>query len=618
MANAKSTQSLNAFKEQKVTRIPFGKLKRWSGNVRTVKPSSAADKELVANIRTNGVLQALVVFKDQNGSDSYLVAAGGRRYGSLEVLFAEGQINENTLIDCNEVDEKDALAISLSENLKESMHPADSFAAYSKLISQGKTVSEIAKQFGKSSKEVEKLLKLSAVAPEIIEAFKEDKISLDCVMAFTVSDDQSRQLECFNTNKRNLHPSNIRSILLATTVRSDDKLVTFVGLDAYKKAGGTITSDMFNTKVVYLNDIELLNELASQKLQEAADNLFAMGWSWVRTDIGFHEFHKFRSENGELVGVPDEINTKIAELENEQNELYALDESTEEQDERMSAIEDELEALEESKEAYRQFTPAQLSFGGCAVFLDGAGGLVVRKGLFTKDAHAEYLKSINPVAEGSEAATKAEKSELESKGTESEALLVHLGDYKAQAIQADLAKNCEVAFDLMVFSMADRLLSFNYASPMDMRPNKRAFTAGDIESTKAGVELSRIYAELPLNWMEIEDDEERFQKFSALKKSEKASIMSYCVAISTTTGAKHESGVMSALLKSLSFDLNKYWAPTTENYFSRVSKDTLLSIGGELEGEEWTKKSASAKKSELAKLLPTLDKIKGWLPVCMR
>lgn len=603
-------------KEQNLVRIPFSKLQRWSGNVRTVKSATVADKELIANIRVNGVLQALVVFKAEGKKEVYMVAAGGRRYGSLEVLFAEGAIKEDTLIDCNLVEEKDALAISLAENLKESMHPADSFVAYKAMVDSGKSVAEVAKQFGKSKTDVEKLLKLASVAPDIIEVFKAGKMSLDTVMAFTVIEDHSKQLECFNGNKKNLHAHIIRSQLLASTLSSNDRLVKFITLQAYKKAGGSVTNDMFNQNTVYLNDIQLVNELAATKLQEAAVIVSAEGWKWSEASLSYLDTHKYRTVHGEFVGLPAEIDQKIVELEKERDELWELDETTDEQDERQSEIDTELETLEESKEAYRKFTPEQLAHGGVGIYLDGEGTLVVRRGLFRKEDFAAYTKAQNP-EQGESSGDDDSGSAPEVKGTESEALLVDLGDYKAQAIHAELAQNPDAAYDLLVYTMASRLIEVGYGSPLELRPQMRHFNAADINLTKAAKVLDDIKAALPLSWLEIEDEAEQFTAFGALSKNEKNRIMAYCVSIATTTGAKRENGVMSALLKRINFDLNKYWAPTAENYFGRVSKDTLLKIGGDIEGEEWAKQSAGSKKSELAKLLPTLEKIKGWLPACL-
>ena len=46
---------------QSVVNIPFNKLVRSPKNVRVVNPDISADRELIANIRANGVLQNLVV-----------------------------------------------------------------------------------------------------------------------------------------------------------------------------------------------------------------------------------------------------------------------------------------------------------------------------------------------------------------------------------------------------------------------------------------------------------------------------------------------------------------------------------------------------------------------------
>lgn len=64
------------------------------------------------------------------------------------------------------------------------MHPADQFDAFKQQIDAGKTIEETADAFGVSATVVRKRMKLAAVAPEIMKAFRKDEIDLNAVAAY--------------------------------------------------------------------------------------------------------------------------------------------------------------------------------------------------------------------------------------------------------------------------------------------------------------------------------------------------------------------------------------------------------------------------------------------------
>src|SRR3546814_18692359 len=73
------------------------------------------------------------------------------------------------------------------------MHPADEFEAFAALIEQGKTIEDVAARFGVSPHVVKRRMRLASVAPELIAAYRAGEMSLDALMAFTVSKDRERQ-----------------------------------------------------------------------------------------------------------------------------------------------------------------------------------------------------------------------------------------------------------------------------------------------------------------------------------------------------------------------------------------------------------------------------------------
>ena len=77
--------------------------------------------------------------------------------------------------------------------MREAMHPADQFDAFKKLADEGKGEEEIAARFGVTPQVVRQRLKLAVVSPKLLALYRKAEITLDCLMAFTVSDDHKQQ-----------------------------------------------------------------------------------------------------------------------------------------------------------------------------------------------------------------------------------------------------------------------------------------------------------------------------------------------------------------------------------------------------------------------------------------
>jgi len=175
------------------TSIPLGKLVAWNGNVRKTAGADTALAELAASITAHGVLQSLVVRRDKKGR--FAVVAGGRRLAALQSLAKAGSITADYAVPCQVVpDDADATEISLAENaVREQMHPADEFEAFRELTDKGMSAADIAARFGVTDKVVEKRLKLSRVSPVILDAYRAEKLDLEQVMAFAITDDHKAQ-----------------------------------------------------------------------------------------------------------------------------------------------------------------------------------------------------------------------------------------------------------------------------------------------------------------------------------------------------------------------------------------------------------------------------------------
>jgi ParB family chromosome partitioning protein len=182
--------------------------------------------------------------------------------------------------------EMDPIEISLLENvMRDDMHPADQFEAFARLHQdgQGLGIEEITARFGVSAHTVRQRLRLSAVSPRLLQAYRDEALSLDEVMAFAVTGDQAEQErvhEQLQDWQRN--PDTIRRLLTHSLVPATDRKVIFVGLDAYTAAGGTVQRDLFSEdRGGWITDAALLERLVAEHLEQAAETVRAEGWKWV-------------------------------------------------------------------------------------------------------------------------------------------------------------------------------------------------------------------------------------------------------------------------------------------------------------------------------------------------
>lgn len=173
--------------------------------------------------------------------------------------------------------------VSLAENIERApLHPLDQFRAFQAMREKGMTEEEIAAAFFVDVKVVKQRLRL--VSPSLLDVDAEDGMTLEMLMAFTVSPDHDRQEQVWAAIKDGWQkePYTIRRLLTETTVRASDKRALFVGIDAYEAVGGCLLRDLFQSDDGgWLQDPALLDRLVTEKLKLVADEIAGEGWKWV-------------------------------------------------------------------------------------------------------------------------------------------------------------------------------------------------------------------------------------------------------------------------------------------------------------------------------------------------
>ncbi len=274
--------------------IELSKLAASKNNVRKTY-SEDGIKEMKASLLAHGLMQNLVVKKS---GDKFEVVSGNRRLVALQQLEKEGKLGKNNLINCRVmIAGESSQELSLAENvIREEMHPADEYEAFSELMKdKSNTVEKIALRFGVTKKHVEQRLLLGRLAPELMKAFRAEKIDLDCLMAFTICDDHKKQISVFKSlSQWDKRPATIRSKFTDKMVDADSDSAKLVGEAVYLKAGGTIKGDLFS-KQRYFENKALLDKLVNAKIKLEVDKLTAEGWGFVEVgqDYGYDFTSKF-------------------------------------------------------------------------------------------------------------------------------------------------------------------------------------------------------------------------------------------------------------------------------------------------------------------------------------
>ncbi|WP_129792600.1 ParB/RepB/Spo0J family partition protein [Sphingosinicella sp. CPCC 101087] len=267
--------------------VPLNKLLLSPRNVRKTPAPDLDIESMAASIRSKGLLQNLVVSESPTGKGFYEVDAGGCRLRALQLLVERKELPRNWPVPCLVVPRDDATEASLAENLRIPMNPADEFRAFATIIDcyesggivdRSERIANCARRFGVTERHVEQRLRLADLAPEILDALRENRISLDAAKAYASYPDHKLQMKVFAAEEKKGswgHSAKaIRDAMRGKVYSIDHPAVIYVGLDAYRAAGGRIERELFmgtEDKDVIL-DPSIVDKLCAKRTAEDAQH----------------------------------------------------------------------------------------------------------------------------------------------------------------------------------------------------------------------------------------------------------------------------------------------------------------------------------------------------------
>ncbi len=651
--------------------IPFNKLVLSQANVRRVKAGISIE-ELAEDIARRSLLQGLTVRPqlDENGAETgmYEVPAGGRRYRALQLLVKQKRMAKTAPVPCV-IRDADAATLaeedSLAENVQRApLHPLDQFRAFQTLREKGLSEEEIAATFFIGVNVVRQRLRLAAVSEKLLEVYADDGMSLEQLIAFTVSTDHARQEAVWATvgDTYNDTPHHIRRMLTEQTVRASDKRARFVGLEDYETAGGIVLRDLFEADDGgWLQDAALLDRLVADKLKAEAETIAAEGWKWIEVAVDFPYGHTRTLR--ELDGVEKEMTAKekktLKALNTEQAKIEAeyqdAEEVPDEVDRRLGEIQEAIETLEERP---LTFDPDQVKRAGAFISISSDGRLRVERGFVRPEDEApepgesgeegehssddESDPTSTPSIQRTVITLGGNSAEVDDEDEEDgikplpERLVTELTVYRTLALRDAVGGNPHVAITVLLHKLVRDAFRHRAAiSCLDASVREVHFPAqpdglNDGPSAKAVEERHAGWKrDLP------DDDDALWDWLNRLDDASRMALLAHCVSYGVNAlyergdryggsaisphGVQQRIAEADRLAHALDLDMAEVgWRPTVANYFGRITKPRILESVREAKGEQAVQLIDHLKKPDMAKEAERLLAECDWLPEPLR
>jgi ParB family chromosome partitioning protein len=646
--------------------IPFNLLVLSQANVRRVKAGVSIDA-LATDIARRGLLQSLTVRpqRDAEGVDTGLfeVPAGGRRFRALQSLVKAKRMAKTQPVPCIVRDDAEVSAEedSLAENThREALHPLDQFRAMQQLVAKGDQVEAIAATFMTTPAVVRQRLKLASVSPALHEIYADDGMSLDQLMAFSVSDDHARQEALWEllVHSHNRSPAFIRQRLTEDTVRASDRRARFIGIDAYVEAGGCVLRDLFEAdNGGWLQDAALLDRLVVEKLNAEAERIRTEGWKWIAVAVDFPYGHLdgLRELDSLPAALTEDENARAEALKDEADAIEAEYENVrdlpDEVEKRITALDEELAGLLERPPV---FDLAEMTVAGAFVSLEMDGTLCVERGwvrpedepVVEADETAIEADFIGPRQPGEETSQSApdnsgdggqEGDDEEEEGIKPlpDRLMSELTAQRTIALQDAFAQSPSIAFAAVLHSLVLSVFYYGRTETclglslhQTSFPNQPPGMKDSLPAKSIAARHARWEERLPAS------DRELWDALALLDGDDQAVLFAHCAAygvsalwepVSRYDGRVSAHGVARrldhshVLARAVGLDMvTAGWTPMVDNYLGRVTKPRILMAVSEAKGDHTAGLIDHLKKGDMAREAERLLEGSGWLPEPLR
>ena len=577
-------------------------------NVRRTAANPALLAQLKSDIAARGVLQNLIGFAIPKKTGKFEITAGGRRLASVHELIGDGALPKDYAIPVLVLnDSSNASETSLAENYqRQPMNPADECTAFRHFIDvNGASLEDVAKRFGVTTRFVEGRIRLAGLATSVFEALRDGAISLDAAQAYGTTSDTDRQEAVFEQMSRsyNRHDANIiRRMMTDETISGDHRLAKLVGRDAFIAAGGRIEADLFakDADEIWL-DSALVASLAAEKMEVAAASLGGFGTVVTVLDgrPAWDQTQTLRPIRAERIDPTEEERERLAAIEAELDAIEeAADEEglTEEESDRVDALNEEAAAIENKTADISDEAKASAT---AFLVVDADGNPRLFETVYVDPTTARVTEDGDAAGGRPDTGKDTEEPGL------GKVLRDELAVQRTQLLALHIASDPATAVDLAIFLLADKVAGNNYcfdrgSTLSGEAPSRAPF--GFKPEGPAVDQLQAFHAGLDHSWTEHRDTAARFDAFRALDADQRGAWAGWTVSrtLEATLLDEKSAGLQNHLGRALGIDVATWWRPTAVNYFGRIRKSAILDTLAEIGGPEMKSRYASAKKGDIA------------------
>ena len=590
--------------------MPLASLIKSPLNVRTVPYSAESVSELAESIKGVGLLQNLVVHTLPG--DRYGVAAGGRRLAALNMLAERGILTADWPVRVKVIPQELATAASMTENgHRRDMHPAEQIAGFRAMAQEGKTPAQIGDLLGYSPRHVQRMLKLADLAPVILDALAEDRITTEHCQALALENDTARQVQVFEAACQSgwggkPEVQTIRRLVTESEVAvAGNSKFRFVGADTFSP--DELRTDLFSDDEGGYVDCVALDAALLEKLQAVAEHLReAEGWGWCAGRM--EAVGECREDAGTYRSLP-QPEAVLTEAEEERlNELLTRYDAPENQCEESDLLEAEMKLIH-CMSRVRAWTP-EMRAGSGVVVSWRYGNVCVQRGV--------QLRSEDDAADRTEQVQ--EKASVEEISLP---LLTKMSSERTLAVQAALIQQPEKTVALMVWRLCSCVFDYCNTTLHPFRIQTEEYhrrLTSDAPSGKSGQawlslmkEKTRLEALLPENW------QKDFTTFFTLDGQTLMSLMVFCTACSVDGVQTRECGHTSrspldTLEAAIGFHMRDWWQPTKANFFGHLKKPQIIAALNEAGLSGAARDAEKMKKGDAAEHAEHHMKDNRWVP----
>ncbi len=542
----------------KLEHIKLEDLKQTDLNVRKHGGDNVDD--LKSSIRSIGIIQPLLVRKNCQG---YEVIAGNRRFkAALSLANDNHALRDIPCAILEDGDDAKALEASLAENIARlPMDELDQYEAFKALIDAGKTVEEIANDFGVTERLVRQRMAIANLHPPILKAYRREEIKGETMRILTLATKKQQRewYKLFRDPKAHAP----QTWHLKAWLFGGAEIPVSNALFELKHYKSAIKGDLFGDER-YFTDAAKFWELQNKAIAAKVEAYLKAGWSNVVVlDVGkqfysYCDYTKRSKKDGGRVYVASAANGEVTFHEGwlETKQAKKLD-----------------KALAVANGTFEAPTKPELT-KAAESYMHLHRHAAVRTELLSQPQLALRLMVAHVIASSSA----SWRISPQGHGSRSEAIEQSLANSKADKV---FEKECETVCNLLGVKKADYL------------------TWRDPFSGEASIDLDKLFAKL----CELTDKEVmRALTFAMAETLEQAT------------------DLIDTLGQKMKVDMTKWWSPDDAFYDLLRDKQMvnamLKEIGGKRVADGNVTETAKAQKKNIRDFAEGTGrkKVEGWLP----